>query len=93
MAQEVTLDLVEALAGQLPVADRLKLAARICNEASAGGGSPAGIVQGSLPSLEERRARADALLAELDAAAEQLDGPVDAAKDIGEIRAERADRL
>jgi hypothetical protein len=41
----------------------------------------------------EREATADALLQELDAIAESIEGEFDSAEDIRQIRQERADRL
>ena len=45
------------------------------------------------PAPREREAMADALLQELDAIAESIEGEFDSAEDIRRIREERADRL
>jgi hypothetical protein len=91
MTSTVTLEQVEALVAQLPATERLKLAARICEQMSA---TPA-----ALPAIsedEERRRReqeADALLALCDAAAELWQGESDSAEEIRKMRAERDEQL
>lgn len=88
MANTVTFEQVGQLAVQLPPPEQLKLVAFISEQLS-------GLLRtNSLPSpTAAQRARevmADALLADLDAIAESIDGEFDSAEDIRQIREERA---
>ncbi len=91
MSTRVTLEQVERLAIQLPPPEKLKLVARISEQLS--GFTP------MIPPLDKERAQrkrevmADALLAELDAIADSIEGEFDSAADIRQIREERANRL
>ena len=90
MASNVTLEHVEQLAVQLPVIDRLKLLARISDQLSRLGVE----MPSDMESVRrEREAMADALLQELDAIAESIDGEFDSAADIRQIREERTNHL
>jgi hypothetical protein len=83
MTDLVTLEQVQALAARLPPKEQLKLVARIGEQLSA-----------ALPERSSSAEKAEALLAELDAFAASL--PVrncDSAKDMRQIRQERASRL
>lgn len=91
MTSNVTLEQVEQLAVQLPVIDRLKLLARISDQLSRLG--TAEMPSDAESARWEREAMADALLQELDAIAESIDGEFDSAADIRQIREERADQL
>lgn len=91
MSNEVTFEQVEQLSVRLPPPEQLKLVARISEQLS---NLMATIVPPGMESVrQEREAMADALLAELDAIAESLDGNFDSAEDIRQIREERANRL
>jgi len=88
MSNPVSLDNVAAMAAQLPAREQLKLVAqigeRLSNEAP------------TSETPEERQkhlARVEAFLAEIDAFAATVEGDFDSAKDIREIREERANRL
>lgn len=91
MSNKVTFEQVEQLAVQLPPSEQLKLVARISEQLS--GFMP------TIPPLDmeraqqEREAMADALLSELDAIANSIEGEFDSAEDIRQIREERANRL
>ena len=91
MSTRVTLEQVERLAIQLPPPEQLKLVARIGEQLS--GFTP------MIPPLDKEHAQrkrevmADALLAELDAIADSIEGEFDSAADIRQIREERANRL
>jgi hypothetical protein len=91
MPNKVTFEQVEQLAVQLAPSEQLKLVARISERLSS-----------SIPTVppldmdrarQEREAMADALLAELDAIANSIEGEFDSAEDIRRIREERANRL
>ncbi len=90
MESTVKLEQVEALAMQLPAAERLKLAARLCERASEDAkGFPVGPVPGRRWSEEEiQRERA-----RLDAAAALWEGQFDAAAEIRQMRAERDEQI
>ncbi|MDI6792211.1 MAG: hypothetical protein QME81_05010 [bacterium] len=74
---------------QLPLPERLKLVAHVCEQLSV------------MPTMEsdeekarrERLAQVDAWLAECDTVAESIEGKFDSAGDIRQIREERADYL
>ena len=91
MSNKVTFEQVEQLAVQLPPSEQLKLVARISERLSSS--------MPTMPPLDmeraqrERETMADALLAELDAIANSIEGKFDSAEDIRQIRAERANRL
>jgi hypothetical protein len=57
------------------------------------GGDRTRHTRGKVKSRKERLAKADALLAKLDAIAESIEGQFDSARDIRELREERANRL
>ena len=88
MSNRMTFEQVEQLAVQLPPPEQLKLVAHISEQLS-----------GFMPVIplkraqREREAMADALLAELDAIADSIEGAFDSAEDIRQIREERTNRL
>jgi len=91
MSSTVALEQVEQLVMQLPPTEQLKLMAHISVELSK-------LEMRALPSnvervQREREAMADALLQELDAIAESIEGEFDSAEDIRQIREERVNRL
>ena len=90
MSSNVTLEQVEQLALQLPPTEQLKLMAHISEQLSKSGMTAPPPAE---PAPREREAMADALLRELDAIAESIEGAFDSAEDIRQIREERADRL
>ena len=76
---------------QLSPPEQLKLVARISGQLS---NLMATVVPSGMERVQqEREALADALLAELDAIAESIEGNFDSAEDIRQIREERANRL
>lgn len=86
MQSKATLAQVERLAAQLPLAERLKLVARICEELSD--------TQQTERVRHGRSAKqVEAWLAECDAVAEGVEGKFDAAEDLRQVREERANRL
>jgi hypothetical protein len=91
MSNSVTLEHVEQLVLQLPPTEQLKLIAHISDQLSQSGMR----VPPSNAELarRERETMADALLQELDAIAESIEGGFDSAEDIRQIREERANRL
>lgn len=78
---------VERLVSQLPPPDQLKLAAQIYEKHSQEKRGE------NKPVDAKRLAEIDAWLAECDAVAESIEGHFDSARDIRQIREERADRL
>ena len=91
MSNQVTVEQVEQLAVQLSPPEQLKLVARISEQLS---GLVLKIPSSGIEQVQrEREAMADALLAELDAIAESIEGEFDSAEDIRQIREERANRL
>jgi hypothetical protein len=88
MSNRVTLEEMEQMAARLPLSEQLKLIAHICEQLSATANSVA-----DERNLEHQVAQADAWLAECDAVAESIEGEFDSAKDIREIREDRASRL
>jgi len=91
MSNAVTLEQAEQLAIQLPPPEQLKLVAYISEQLS-------GLLKITLShdaesARRKREMMADALLAELDAIAESIEGEFDSAEDIRQIREERANRL
>jgi predicted Zn-dependent peptidase len=91
MPNSVTFEQVEQLAAQLSTPEQLKLVARISGQLS---NLMATIESSGMESVRlEREAMADALLAELDAIADSIEGNFDSAEDIRQIREERANRL
>jgi hypothetical protein len=92
MASMVTLEQVVELVGQLPPNERLKLAARICEELSATPlEAPPPVDEEQL--RREREKKADELLAMLDAAAIMTLGEFDSAEEIRRMRAERDEQI
>ncbi len=93
MASTVTLDQVKALAERLPPREQLRLVAHIGQRLSGimPNGSLEAPTEERLP--EERVAKADALLQQLDTIADSIEGEFDSARDIREIREERLNRL
>lgn len=87
----VTIEQVEQLATQLPAAEQLELLARISTQLS--GWAFATPVVDTEAERQARAARADALMRELDAIADSIDGEFDSAEDLRQIRAERAERI
>jgi hypothetical protein len=87
----MTLELVEAMAAQLPPQEQLKLVAHISERL--------GSLDWLRPEMDddavqrERDARAEAILALCDAAAERFVGESDAAEDIRRMRDERIEQI
>ena len=92
MNTPVTLQQVESLATQLPPAERLRLAAHICDQLSL---FLPPLVQGddNKGLREKRQEEVDALLAILDGAAELCEGESDSAEEIRQIRIERDEQI
>ncbi|MBM3235132.1 hypothetical protein FJZ31_02410 [Candidatus Poribacteria bacterium] len=91
MSNGVTFEQVEQLVVQLSPLEQLRLVARISEQLN-------NLMTTIAPSgmervQQEREALADALLAELDAIAESIEGNFDSAEDIRQIQEERANRL
>ncbi len=91
ISNTVTFEQVEQLAAQLPPPEQLKLVAYLSDRLS-------GLLKMAQPldldlARQKREAMADALLAELDAIAEGIEGQFDSAEDIRQIREERANRV
>ena len=91
ISNTVTFEQVEQLAVQLPPPEQLKLVTCLSEQLSA-------LLRTLQPldmelARQKREAAADALLAELDAIAESIEGQFDSAEDIRQIREERANRL
>lgn len=82
MTMPISLEQVEALAGQLSVAERARLVEKLNRELHA--------VPAATPQSPEEIAQ---FLAELDAIAAQIPGAFDAVADIHKIRDEQAARL
>jgi hypothetical protein len=76
------------MAAQLPPRDQLKLVAQIGERLSEKEAAPGE----TLEERQERLAKVEALFAEIDALADSIEGEFDSAKDIREIREERANR-
>jgi len=91
MSNSVTLEQVEQLVMQLPPTEQLKLIAHISNQLSRSGMRV--LSSNAELAKREREAMADALLQELDAIAESIEGEFDSAEDIRQIREERTNRL
>lgn len=91
MLNTVTFEQVGQLAAQLPPPEQLKLVAFISERLSSM--LKSGLSLNSASALRTREAMADALLAELDAIAESIEGQFDSAEDIRQIREERSNRL
>lgn len=91
MSNKVTFEQVEQLAAQLLPPEQLKLVARISKQLS--NFMPTKPLLDIERAQHEREAMADALLAELDAIANDIEGKFDSAEDIRQIREERANRL
>jgi hypothetical protein len=89
MYSHVTLEQVEQLTRQLPLTEQIKLLTHLSEQLSS--------TTTPRPEVDlaprERQAKADALLQELDAIAESIEGQFDSAEDIRQIREERANRL
>lgn len=91
MSNSVTLEQVEQLVMQLPPTEQLKLIAHISDQLSR---SEMRMLSSNAElARREREAMADALLQELDAIAESIEGEFDSAEDIRQIREERTNRL
>lgn len=91
MSNTISLNQVEGLALQLPPSDQLKLVAHISEQL--GDRMPASGLNDAPDARREREAQAEALLAELDAIAESIEGQSNSAEDIRRLRTERASRL
>ena len=84
MSDTVTLEQVEQMATQLPMTERLKLVARICEQLSAG------TVENKTELVREQRLRlAEELLAECSDIEDDSQGEFDAAEDIRRMREKR----
>jgi hypothetical protein len=93
MANRTTIEELGQQVAQLPPSEQLKLVARICVQLSAKPLITSTGESGEEQALQERVVQAEALLAELDAIAESIEGVFDSAEDIRQIREERASRL
>jgi len=91
MAETVTLEQVEILVVQLPPQEQLKLLARISERLSAL--SPPAQEGEDEAVRRERAARAEAILALCDAAAERFASESDAVEEIRRMRDERIEQL
>ncbi len=90
MAGSVTLEQVEALAAQLPAPERLKLAARICEQVGSGLPEAAELAR----DVEERKRQealcvAEQLLAECEDVEDDSKGTSDAVEVLRQLRDER----
>ncbi len=92
MASSVNLDQVEAMAAQLPPTQRLKLAARICEDLRSSPPPARSETESEQHDRQSPEALADSLRAGLDAIAEGVGGQFDSAEDIRHARLERAGR-
>jgi hypothetical protein len=88
MSETIGLEQVEGLAFRLSPNEQLKLVAHISEQLSGQMSATGRSDSASTP--RDGAAVADALLAELDAIAEHIEGSFDSAEDIRQIRAERA---
>ena len=91
MAEPMTLEQVEALAVQLAPQEQLKLLAHISERLSALSSLVREMDNETL--RRERAARAEAILALCDVAAERFAGESDAAEDIRRMRDERIEQI
>lgn len=92
MANEVTVEQLEALSKRLPSGERLRLVARICDQLSAT--LPEAATQGEEDQiLRERLRLAKELLAEVEDVEDDAQGPHDAAADLRRMREERTWRI
>jgi hypothetical protein len=91
MAERATLEHVEQLAQQLPPSQQLKLVSHLSEQLSRSGRMGPSATREK--AKQEREALAAALLQELDAIAESIEGEFDSAEDLRQIREERASRL
>lgn len=91
MTNTVTFEQVGQLAVQLPPPEQLKLVAYISEQLS--GLLRTNLLSSSTGAQRAREVMADALLADLDAIAESIEGEFDSAEDIRQIREERASRI
>lgn len=91
MTNTVTFEQVGQLAVQLPPPEQLKLVAYISEQLS--GLLRTNLLSSSTGTQRAREVMADALLADLDAIAESIEGEFDSAEDIRQIREERASRI
>jgi len=89
----ITLGEVAQLADQLPLPDRMKLLAHLCQQLRVP--FPAAVtVEGDEPQARQiREAIADTFLQELDTIAENIEGQFDAVADLRQIRQRRANQL
>jgi len=89
MTETVTLAQVEALAAQLPLAERLQLVAHVCEQLSAT--LPAITMERQATDQQEQghTAKLQQWLAECDAVAELWTGEFDSAADVRRMRDER----
>ena len=92
MADALTLEQVKALAAQLRPSEQLKLVSYIGEQLSAALSVAGAEREASEQAREASLAKAETLLAELDAIAESIPGEFDSARDLREIREQRADR-
>ena len=84
MSDTVTLEQVEQLATQLPLPERLKLVARICEQLSAG------VAENETEQVRKQRLRlAEEFLAECSDIEDDSQGDFNAEEDIRRIREER----
>jgi hypothetical protein len=88
MSNPVTLGQVEQLAIQLPLAEQLKLVARICEHLSIV------TLENETQQLQQQRLQlAEALLAECDDIADDSQGEFDAVEDIRRLRENRLNQI
>ena len=88
MPHLVHLEDVEQLAAELPILERLKLVAHICDRLAAATAGDAIATEGQ--SRQQLLAETDAWLAECDAVAEAIPGDFDSVADVRTIRHERS---
>jgi hypothetical protein len=90
MDNPITVQQLDALAAQLPPQDQLRLVSQISERLR---GVVAEGTEAEDKERAERLAKAEALMRELDAIAESIEGEFDSVRDIREAREERASRL
>ena len=88
MASTVSLEQLEELATQLPLAERLQLVAHICQQLSTALTAEPAAESAEERARQERLAKLEAWLAECDKVAELWEGEFDAATDLRRMRDE-----
>ena len=89
MAEPVTLAHVEAMAAQLPLAERLKLVAHVCEQLSVALPATTLERQAKVPEGQEQAEQIEQWLTECEAVSELWTGEFDSAADLRRLRDER----